>query len=307
MGPIVCVGAALVDDSFRCLADPVPGTSNPARHTRSPGGVARNVAHHLAQLGHSVELLAHFGEDPDGSWLASVCRRAGIGLGQAHLSDAPTGHFAAIVSPDGELYAAAADTGSEEHLTAAFLRAKAPAIERAPLLLLDCNLSAEAMEWLLAFCRDRAIPCVIEPVSAPKAGRLDHVSLEGTLLITPNSLELAALSAAADESSSIEHLLARGVRSVWMRKGSLGSLLVSREGTITLPAPRVRVVDATGAGDAALAGWMHAWLFGKPLRECLLYGHAMAEIILQTQGSVSPSLHPELLETAVSRQETYAP
>jgi len=56
-GPVVCLGASLVDLTFRCDLEPVLHTSNPSQMHRSPGGVVRNIAHHLALLGTPVELL----------------------------------------------------------------------------------------------------------------------------------------------------------------------------------------------------------------------------------------------------------
>src|SRR5258707_1820999 len=102
-GTVVCIGAALIDDSFFCLETPVQGTSNPATRHQSAGGVARNVAHHLAQLGNRVELIAHFGTDAGGNWLKEKCSSAGIGLSHSHFSDTGTGCFAAILSSRGEL------------------------------------------------------------------------------------------------------------------------------------------------------------------------------------------------------------
>ena len=96
--PVVCIGAAIIDDSFFCLDTPVQGTSNPATHFRSAGGVARNVAHHLAQLGNSVELIAHLGDDSAGKWLKEQCSAAGIGLSHSHFTNTGTGRFAAIAS-----------------------------------------------------------------------------------------------------------------------------------------------------------------------------------------------------------------
>ena len=303
--PVVCVGAAIIDDSFFCMDKPAHGTSNPATHHRSAGGVARNVAHHLAQLGDRVELIAHFGNDTDGQWLKEQCSSAGIGLSHSRFSSAGTGRFTAIVSPGGELFAGAADAHCE--ITISYLTEQTALFKTASLVFVDCNLSVSCLEWLLEFCRTQSVPCVIDPVSVAKASRLSAVSLEDVLLITPNRAELSALSgnpAAGNTDSSIEHLLKKGVQKIWIRKGKEGSEFFSREETIKLPAPDVEVMDTTGAGDAALAGWIHAWLQDKSARECLLYGHAMAAMILQTRGTQSSQLSAELLESKAAHRRT---
>ena len=301
--PVICLGAAIIDDSFYCLNEPVHGTSNPARHFRSAGGVARNIAHNLAQLGNKVELISHFGNDGDGIWLREQCFSAGVGLSHSRFSDTGTGRFTAVLSPEGELYAGASDTHLENEITVPFLAEKTPFLKTASLILFDCNLSVDCIAWLLEFCRSQGVPCVIDPVSIAKASRLRDLNLDNVLLMTPNNAELAALSVDSKiESSklSVEYLLNKGVQKIWMRNSSDGSELFSREEIIKLPAPDVKVLDTTGAGDAALAGWIHAWLLKKGARECLLYGHAMAEIILQTRGANSDHLNTDLLDRRVS-------
>lgn len=303
MKPVFCIGAAIVDDSFYCLQEPLRGTSNPAKHFRSAGGVARNIAHNLAQLGNPVELISHFGLDSDGVWLKDVSSSVGVGLSHSLCTETGTGHFCGILSPSGELYAGAADARLEEEITISFLSQQSTALASASLLVCDCNVSSISLTWLLDFCKTHAVPCVIEPVSVAKASRLAGANLDTVLLITPNDAELAALCrhpVDTERQYLISDLLGRGVQNIWIRRGKKGSEFFSREGMLTIPAPRTDVIDTTGAGDAALAGWIHAWLRGNNPQACIQYGHAMAEIILRTRGAQAGDLDANLLESTVA-------
>jgi len=75
-----CLGGAVWDRKLRLLGDARMGSSNPVREAATPGGVARNVAHNLRQLGFAVELLSVWGDDAAGRALRASCRELGIGL-----------------------------------------------------------------------------------------------------------------------------------------------------------------------------------------------------------------------------------
>jgi pseudouridine kinase len=294
---VICIGGALIDESFRCLDVPVKGSSNPSHYYRSAGGVSRNIAHHLARLGHSVELITHLGNDPDGKWLSDQCTGAGMGISHSMYNDVPTGKYTAILSPDGDLFIGVVATHFENTITPSFLRQKLPVLKSASLVQLDCNLNEECLNCCINFCRSENIPCVIDPVSVAKAQRLKEINIDGVLLLTPNLEELSVMAHSKPEIESlVNETLTRGVQHLWVREGKSGSTIYREGRTFTYRQDSFTITDATGAGDAALSGWIHAYLSGRNVQDCLEYGHALTRIILQTRGAVHDSLNKEMLD-----------
>ena len=76
----------------------------------------------------------------------------------------------------------------------------------------------------------------------------------------------------------LDLLVEAGVDQVWVHAGAAGSLLAQRDGSRHWlpPVPAHRVVDVTGAGDAALAGYCHALLSGADPVSAARFGHATA-------------------------------
>lgn len=296
---IICIGAALVDETFKCYSELLPGTSNPAKHNKSMGGVSRNIAHHLALLENNVELITHFGNDNDGEWLKQKCVKVGIGIEHSLSNDSATGKYTAILTHKGELYTAAVSTQFENQITPEFLETKTAILKKASLILMDCNLSKECLGWIINFCRYENIQSIVEPVSIEKAGRLKDVNQSRVLLITPNIEELKAINHNKNGDSKktlIKNAIERGVQFLWVRNGKYGSEIFSKELNHKQNAPQANVIDSTGAGDAALAGWIHAWLKGETPVKCIEYGHAMAKAVLEVQGAVNDKLNINLLK-----------
>jgi sugar/nucleoside kinase (ribokinase family) len=65
----------------------------------------------------------------------------------------------------------------------------------------------------------------------------------------------------------------RRARNAVIKLGARGSRWLSRTVDVTVRAPRVRVVDTTGAGDAFNGGFLAGFLEGRPPRECLRRGN----------------------------------
>lgn len=294
---MVCIGGALVDELFHCQGPIIHGTSNPAVLERQVGGVMCNVAHHLALLGVPVRMVTATGRDADGDWLLTSCRAVGIDMPDTLRVDAPTGRYTALIGPDGSLFAAACADSCMDHLDAEWLAAHQQALSGASLLLADTNLPASTLAWLIAYAAEKDVPLIIEPVSVAKAAKLRTLDLHGLFMVTPNEDELPFLCRTdhPEAASAAAELLARGAARVWLRKGKAGTDLFTRAGTLSRSAPRVPVMDATGAGDAALAGWVASWWNGGDEEACLRAAERLAGEVLMHKGAVARHITPDLL------------
>ena len=109
---------------------------------------------------------------------------------------------------------------------------------------------------------------------------LDDV-IAGVGVVTVNELELAMLT----RGKGATELLGRGPRAVIVKRGRDGATLVTKTGSVVVPAYPAEAVDPTGAGDA-LAGAFTARLaaLGRAdepaLRDALAHGVAAASLAI---------------------------
>jgi len=72
---------------------------------------------------------------------------------------------------------------------------------------------------------------------------------------------------------------------VW-KSGDNGATWIAPDRDIHFPAPRVKVVDTTGAGDAFNAGFLVAWMRGKSPAQCLADGNKAGAASTQKAGGI---------------------
>jgi sugar/nucleoside kinase (ribokinase family) len=79
--------------------------------------------------------------------------------------------------------------------------------------------------------------------------------------------------------------LERGVRNVIIKLGPRGCFYRNRDESICLPAFDIEAVDATGAGDNFLAGFVSGIIRGKSDREALSFANACGAICTTAVGA----------------------
>lgn len=295
--PVICIGAALVDELFHATDKIIPASTSDATVTKTAGGVSRNIAHQLALLGVPVQLISVFGNDGDGTWLKQVCTSAGVQLDASITIDGLTGKYTGILNVDGSLFTAFLTNSANHLITPEHLQWNRPLLESASFLLADANINTDTIEWLLSFSKETGIPFIIEPVSVPPASKLALINLDGLYLITPNEDELPVVCHEPSPSTKkqLDDLLDRGVKHVWLHNGIHGSSIFSKEKTTSLHASLVEVLDCTGAGDGSLSGYLLGKHLGKEDIDCLKIAHTLAAEILQVNGAIATHLTQEKL------------
>ena len=293
----VVVGGANIDIGGKPFKPLIRRDSNPGRVTLSSGGVGRNIAVNLAQLGIEVKFITALGDDAYAEQIAAGCRRVGLDLSEAlTVPGAATSTYLYLTDESGDMELAVNDMQIYERLTPEFLKTKAGLIENAVLCVMDTNLSGETVRWLA-----ENVPCPIfcDPVSVAKAGRL--AGMLGRLhTLKPNRLEAELLSGVEikDDRSmerAAETLLATGLRRVFLSMGADGVYCADRDERLRLPCFPAKAVNATGVGDSFLAAAAWGWMRGLSLRECGRAGQAAASICIESPQTVSPDLSEETL------------
>ena len=303
---VVVIGGANIDVKSRMTVVPVMGTSNPGVSSTTAGGVARNIAENLGRLGVGTELITAIGADGGGAWIRSVTEASGVGMRHSVTSPAATGVYNAILDQTGDLLIAAASMSALESLTVETIDAAAAMICAAAYVVLDCNVDASVIVHAARVARHGGVPVIIDPVSVTKSARVLDVLDAGIRIhtITPNADEMHALTGSADRGpdwlrSAADQLHARGVSVVWTRCGAEGSVLSVRHDGATLfekvPACHASLVDATGAGDAMLAGYVAALVRGFTPRDAARQGRAAAAIAIESPLTVSEQMTREHL------------
>src|SRR5678816_697558 len=95
--PVICIGAALIDELFHMNEEMIMGSSVPASVTKTVGGVSRNIAHQLALLGVDIQLISVFGNDSDGDWLKQSCINAGVKIDASITKKGLSGKYTCLL------------------------------------------------------------------------------------------------------------------------------------------------------------------------------------------------------------------
>ncbi len=123
---------------------------------------------------------------------------------------------------------------------------------------------------------------------APGPGALAEITaiLPAIDIFMPSLAEAQFLTGHADPAAAAAALLALGARHCIIKCGAAGVLLAGPNGTQSIPAFDVNVIDTTSCGDAFCAGTVAGLAQGWPLEKACRLGTATAALVAQGLGTL---------------------
>ncbi|MBR5641167.1 MAG: carbohydrate kinase family protein [Firmicutes bacterium] len=289
---ILFIGTAIVDSIIRGF-DPEPVSATGYRAESGSlhiGGEAVNGSITAAKLGMKTAILCALGNDAAGDMIENALTAYGVDTGLIVRSDDhPTPVTTMFVAEDGsrksitnkahrynfhpEQYMEALSDTREVVLGSLF-RAPFddPAVAR--------QVVAAASERDVLIFADTKLPNFTKRKLEDYADSLPLIDC-----ITPNEDEARYCSGEDDPEKMAEAFLDAGVRSVIIKLGGKGCFFKSREESLYLPPYEIEAVDASGAGDNFLAGYVSEVLRGSSVRSALTFANACGALCTTAVGA----------------------
>jgi len=291
--PIICLGILVADIVGRPLrAVPDPGrlvlVDEMSLHT---GGCASNAATALARLGLPVEVIGKIGADSFGDFVLNALAERGIGTkGITRDKEVGTSATMVMVAPDGERRFVHY-IGANAHLTLEDIdlsMVEAGSILHVAGSLVMPGIDGQPTAELLRHARAAGVTTFLDTVWDDTGRWMDILApcLPQIDYFVPSLPEGQALTGLDAPTEIARALLERGVRTVGLKMGEDGCLVMSGDGqAIRLPAFQVDVVDATGAGDAFAAGFIAGVWQGWPMEKTARFANAVGALCVTGIGA----------------------
>ena len=281
---IVVIGTTFVDVKGYPSGEYVPNGRNAGRVIEVHGGVTRNIAEDIANVGLAPTYVSVVDESGLSDDLVARLARRGCNTDYIGRAEGGLGMWLAIFDEAGDVAASISrrpDTGEIARILA---ERGDEIISQADSVCIELDIDAPILERTLDLAQRYGIR-VYAPVTnmAAACGRRDLLGKVSCLVC--NQQEAGVLFSEELDDALPEELLAVlpdklaqvGLNSIVVTMGAHGSVFAQMDGPSGwCPAQEVQVTDTTGAGDAFFAGIAIGLTYGKDLAQSCSIGAQLA-------------------------------
>jgi ribokinase len=258
------------------------------------GGKGANQTLASVRSGAPTGILGAVGDDDFGRQRLADLKAEQVDCsGIAVSAGAPSGVALIIVESGGENRIAyvpgASLTVTVDQATGAFAKFNPDVV------LTTLELPREALTALIGAAKTAGATVIVNSTPEPSQGRDLAARADVLIANETEACELLGLPVGDHDWGELAiRLLSFGPHAIVITLGSKGALLKTERETAAIPAPKVDVVDTTGAGDAFCGAFAAALARGCSLTEAATIGVAAGAVAVAKQGA-QPSM-PTLAE-----------
>lgn len=295
---VVVIGGANVDIVGYPNSKIIEKDSNPGTISRSGGGVGRNICENLAKIGVSTSFIGAFGEDVNGQMLIEDLNEIGVNTDDIFIIQGqPTSTYLAVLNESRDMEFAINDMSIVNNLTPDAMFKKKKKIENSTFAVLDTNLPKETINYLL---KDVKQKFYVDCVSVNKAEKIKDV-LDRIYFLKANKYEAEFLSdieihSLEDAQVVANLLIEKGLNSVVITLGEMGLVYEDGEESVTLTTQKMEIENASGAGDAFMAGYVYGDYNQLELRDKLKFAMACSRVALKSKTTSIDTLSISTIE-----------
>ena len=286
---IYVIGGANIDLFAKSDNPLIMHDSNPAKLNMGIGGVGRNIAENLVNIGEDVEFVTIFADDYFGDVLYKDCQNKGMKLNYAmRKDDQKTSMYLAILDHENDMHLAFSDMRIIESLNSDDLKLLKSVIKEDDYLIVDANLCLDTYTYIMHNFKGIKVSDAISVNKVYKLKDLvDKIDVIKVNLVEAEALIGTDLKQHSDIVEGLKTLSKRGAKEV---------LITTKLGVYLLKDTKIyyyvhnnysESVNTTGAGDSMLAAYVYASNHNYDVAETLAIALSTAILTIGDSNAVA--------------------
>ena len=299
--PYICVvGGSNIDIQGFPKDSLILGDSNPGCVKTSLGGVGRNIAENLTRLGIKTKLLSVLGDDENGKRILNHAKSIDLHMENTLIvKGESTSTYLCVLDEKRDMNVAISYMDILKNMDINYIKKNDYIIKNSKFCIVDANLP-EILEYLVM---TYDVPFILDTVSASKAKKIKN--LVGYFhTIKPNKMEAEVLSGITikneeDLKKVGQYFIGKGVKNVFITLGADGVYYKTPNIEGVIVPPTMKMVGATGAGDAFVAGLTYGLIHGKNIEEEIKFAIGASILAISSEETINPKITSKLVEKTI--------